>query len=59
MSGGLQGGRVGQFLHALDPSEVTAEGVPENCKWIYWCDMWTDYHRLMWADGRRARCSSR
>ena len=40
-----QGGRVGQLFYALDPSEVTAEGVPENCKWIYWCDMWTDYHR--------------
>ena len=40
-----QGGRVGQMFVALDPSEVKGENIPGNCKWIYWCDMWTDYHQ--------------
>jgi hypothetical protein len=40
-----QGGRVGQLFHALEPSEVKGEGIPEGTRWIYWCDMWIDYHR--------------
>ncbi len=40
-----QGGRVGQLFYAIDPSEVKGEGIPENCRWIYWCDMWVDYGR--------------
>jgi hypothetical protein len=40
-----QGGRVGQFWRALDRDEVNGEGIPDNVRWIYWCDMFIDYHR--------------
>jgi hypothetical protein len=40
-----QGGRVGQFFLALERDEFTGYNIPENARWIYWCDMWTDYHR--------------
>lgn len=40
-----QGGRVGQMFIALDPKDVVGEDIPDNTRWIYWCDMWIDYHR--------------
>ena len=47
-----RGGRVGQLFYALDPTECKGEGIPENARWIYWCDMWIDYSRPgVTADG--------
>jgi hypothetical protein len=54
LSGWLpHGARVGQYFRAVDPADVTGEGIPENTRWIYWCDMWTDYRRSggVTADG--------
>lgn len=46
LSGWLpQGARVGQLFSAVDPKDVVGEGIPENTRWIYWCDMFTDYRR--------------
>jgi hypothetical protein len=47
-----QGGRVGQLFHAIEPKDCKGEGIPENARWIYWCDMWIDYSRPhVTADG--------
>ena len=47
-----QGGRVGQFFRALNRDEVNGESIPDNVRWIYWCDMFIDYHRPeVTADG--------
>ena len=47
-----QGGRVGELFVALRPEDVKGEGIPENTKWIYWCDIFTDFcRREAVADG--------
>ena len=53
LSGWLpQGGRVGQYFRAVDPKDVSGQNIPENTRWIYWCDMWVDYRRsAVTADG--------
>jgi hypothetical protein len=40
-----QGGRVGQLFMACDRESVKGEGIPENTRWVYWCDMFCDYGR--------------
>ena len=40
-----QGGRAGQLFVALRPEEVKGEGIPENAKWIYWLELFVDFHR--------------
>ena len=47
-----QGGRAGMLFMALDPKECNGEGIPEETRWILWCDLYVDYHkRDVVADG--------
>lgn len=47
-----QGGRVGQLFVAVDREDAKGEGIPDNARWIYWCDMFADYgRRESTADG--------
>jgi len=49
--------RAGMLFHALERGEWTAEGVPDNVKWIYWCEIFIDYHRHgVAADGSHGAC---
>lgn len=42
----IQRGRVGALITGLNPSEVKGEGLPENVRWILWCELFIDYGRL-------------
>jgi hypothetical protein len=45
-------GRLGALIHGLNPSEVNGEGIPENVRWILWCELFIDYGRRgVTADG--------
>jgi hypothetical protein len=36
-------GRIGALIHGLDPKGCVGEGIPENTKWILWCELFIDY----------------
>jgi hypothetical protein len=36
-------GRIGALIHGLDPGLCNGEGIPENTKWILWCELFIDY----------------
>jgi hypothetical protein len=38
-------GRCGMYLHALEQGEFKGTDVPDNVKWIYWCELFIDYRR--------------
>jgi hypothetical protein len=38
-------GRIGILITAVDPKEATGEGIPENARWILWCELFVDYGR--------------
>jgi hypothetical protein len=37
------GGRLGMLIHGLDREEANGEGIPENARWILWCELFIDY----------------
>jgi len=45
----LTHGRVGIFTTALERHQWTAENVPENVKWVLWCEIFIDYSEHGWA----------
>jgi hypothetical protein len=36
-------GRSGCLVTSLDPAKCNVPGVPENAKWILWCELFADY----------------
>jgi hypothetical protein len=47
-----QGGRAGMFFVAVAREDAQGEGIPENARWLLWCDLYVDYHkRDVVADG--------
>lgn len=53
VSSWIQHGRQGMLIHGLDPKECNGEGIPENARWILWCELFVDYgvHRGVTAMG--------
>jgi hypothetical protein len=39
-------GRIGMLINGLDPAQCKAEGMPENARWILWCELFIDYGLL-------------
>jgi hypothetical protein len=47
-----QGGRVGHLFVALEQGEFKGEGIPDEAKWVFWCEIFADYHKQgIAADG--------
>lgn len=45
----IRGGRVGVLVHGLEHAEAHGEGIPDNAKWILWCELFIDYGtRIGW-----------
>jgi hypothetical protein len=45
-------GRIGMLINAVDPANAHGEGIPENARWILWCELYIDYGRRgITADG--------
>jgi hypothetical protein len=36
-------GRIGLLIHGIDPTEANGEGIPENTRWILWCELFVDF----------------
>ena len=36
-------GRLGMLIHGLDPAQAKGEGIPENTRWILWCELYVDF----------------
>ena len=36
-------GRIGVMVHSIDPKTAKGEGIPENARWILWCELFVDY----------------
>ena len=36
-------GRIGSLIHGLDPAAWTGQDIPENTRWILWCELFIDY----------------
>jgi hypothetical protein len=51
-------GRCGMYFAAMERNEFKGEGVPDNVKWIYWCELFIDYCRPfgVTADGSHGPC---
>jgi hypothetical protein len=36
-------GRIGMLIHAVDPADCQGEGIPDDARWILWCELFVDY----------------
>ena len=36
-------GRIGMLIISLDPKDCKGEGIPDNARWILWCELYVDY----------------
>jgi len=47
-----QGGRVGHLFIAAERDQWKGEGIPDEAKWVFWCEIFADYHKPeVTADG--------
>jgi hypothetical protein len=52
LSNVLPHGRVGILIHGIPREDAVGEGIPDNVRWLLWCELYIDYGRRgIAADG--------